>query len=197
MLRIDREPVYDEYIAVASDNAHSSLDVLERARENCAYDAVMSAISIEECERFLKKYPDALQEHSSAVSELRTDILFEEASRSTDEKLISSFIESYPKYARVDELKAYLADLNYSYMEATGVKFVKSSLTMKKGETTVAKVKLGPTGCTDTVTFKSSNKNIVIVNKSTGKLRAKAKGKAVITVKTGSGKTAKLKVAVK
>lgn len=88
-------------------------------------------------------------------------------------------------------------DLNYSYMEAVSVKFEKSALTMKKGTTTVAKVKLGPGGCTDTVTFKSSNKKVVIVNKSTGKLRAKAKGKAVITVKTGSGKTAKLKVTVK
>lgn len=88
-------------------------------------------------------------------------------------------------------------DLNYSYMEATSVKFVQSSLTMKKGTTTVAEVKLGPSGCTDTVTFKSSNKKVVTVNKSTGKMRAKAKGKAVITVKTGSGKTAKLKVTVK
>lgn len=88
-------------------------------------------------------------------------------------------------------------DLNYSYMEARSVKFVKSSLTMKKGTTAVAKVKLGPAGCTDTVTFKSSNKKVVAVNQSTGKLRAKAKGKAVITVKTGSGKTAKMKVTVK
>ena len=88
-------------------------------------------------------------------------------------------------------------DLDYSYMEATSVKFVKSALTMKKGTTTVAEVKLGPSGCTDTITFKSSNKKVVTVNKSTGKLRAKAKGKAVITVKTGSGKTAKLKVTVK
>ena len=88
-------------------------------------------------------------------------------------------------------------DLDYSYMEATSVKFVKSSLAMKKGTTTVAEVKLGPSGCTDTVTFKSSNKKVVTVNKSTGKLRAKAKGKAIITVKTGSGKTAKLKVKVK
>lgn len=88
-------------------------------------------------------------------------------------------------------------DLNYSYMEATSVTFTQSTLSMKKGATTVAKVKLGPGGCTDTVTFKSSNKKIVTVNKNTGKLRAKAKGKAVITVKTGSGKTAKLKVTVK
>ena len=88
-------------------------------------------------------------------------------------------------------------DLDYSYMEATSVKFVKSSLTMEKGTTTVAKVKLGPSGCTDSISFKSSNSKVVSVNKKTGKLSAKAKGKAVITVKTGSGKTAKLKVTVK
>lgn len=88
-------------------------------------------------------------------------------------------------------------DLNYSYMEALSVKFAKSSLTMKKGTTAIAKVKLSPGGCTDTVTFKSSNKKVVTVTKSSGKLRAKAKGKAVITVKTGSGKTAKMKVTVK
>lgn len=58
----------------------------------------------------------------------------------------------------------------------------------------VASVKLGPSGCTDTVRFSSSNKKVVVVNKSTGKLRAKAKGKAVITVKTGSGKMAKINV---
>ena len=82
-------------------------------------------------------------------------------------------------------------------MEASGVKFVKSSLSMKKGTTATAKVKLSPDGCTDTVRFSSSNKKVVVVNSSTGKLRAKAKGKAVITVKTGTGKTAKMKVVVK
>ena len=88
-------------------------------------------------------------------------------------------------------------DLNYSYMEASVVKFVKNSLSMKKGTTATAKVKLSPGGCTDTVRFSSSNKKVVVVNSNTGKLRAKAKGKAVITVKTGSGKTAKMKVVVK
>ena len=88
-------------------------------------------------------------------------------------------------------------DLNYSYMEASGVKFVKSSLSMKKGTTATVKVKLSPGGCTDTVRFSSSNKKVVVVNSSTGKLRAKAKGKAVITVKTGSGIIAKMKVVVK
>lgn len=87
-------------------------------------------------------------------------------------------------------------DLNYSYMEATSVKFKTETLTMKKGTTAVASVKLGPSGCTDTLTFTSSNKKVVVVNKTTGKLRAKAKGKATITVTTGSGKKAKMKVSV-
>ena len=46
------------------------------------------------------------------------------------------------------------------------------------------------------LTFTSSNKRVVVVNKTTGKLRAKAKGKATITVTTGSGKKAKMKVSV-
>ncbi|MCI5587430.1 MAG: Ig-like domain-containing protein [Lachnospiraceae bacterium] len=88
-------------------------------------------------------------------------------------------------------------DLNYSYMEATSVKFVKKSITMKKGTTTVAKVKINPSGCTDNLKFSSSNKKIVTVGSSTGKLQAKKKGKAVITVKTGSGKKAAINVTVK
>jgi GH25 family lysozyme M1 (1,4-beta-N-acetylmuramidase) len=88
-------------------------------------------------------------------------------------------------------------DLNYSYMEASSVKFVEKSIQMKKGKTAVAKVKLSPGGCTDSVTFQSSNKKVVTVGKTTGKLRAKSKGKAVIKVTTGSGKSAKITVVVK
>ena len=88
-------------------------------------------------------------------------------------------------------------DLNYSYMEATSVKFTKASLTMKKKTTVQAKIKMGPGGCTDTKIFKSSNPKVVTVNKKTGKLTAKKKGKATITVKTGSGKKATMKVVVK
>lgn len=88
-------------------------------------------------------------------------------------------------------------DLIYSYMEATSVKFTRTSLTMKKKTTAQAKIKMGPGGCTDSKTFKSSNPKVVTVNKKTGKLTAKAKGKATITVTTGSGKKAKMKVVVK
>jgi uncharacterized protein YjdB len=90
-----------------------------------------------------------------------------------------------------------VCDVDLSYMEATSIKFVAKSIQLKKGATTTAKVKLSPGGCTDSVTFTSSKKNVVVVNKTTGKLRAKAKGKAVITAKTGSGKTAKITVTVK
>ena len=88
-------------------------------------------------------------------------------------------------------------DRIYSYMEATSVRFTKTTLTMKKKTTAQAKVKMGPGGCTDTKTFKSSNPKVVMVNKKTGKLTAKKKGKATITVTTGSGKKAKMKVVVK
>ena len=88
-------------------------------------------------------------------------------------------------------------DLIYSYMEATSVEFTRASLTMKKKTTAQAKIKMGPGGCTDSKKFKSSNPKVVTVNRKTGKLMAKAKGKATITVMTGSGEKAKMKVVVK
>lgn len=88
-------------------------------------------------------------------------------------------------------------DLVYSYMEAKSIKFTKTTLTMKKKTTAQAKVKIGPSGCTDSKTFKSSNSKIVAVNKKTGKLTAKKKGKVTITVTTESGKKATMKVVVK
>ena len=105
----------------------------------------------------------------------------------------------YTKEGSVDGAnidKGY-CDRIYSYMEATSVKFTKASLTMKKKTTAQAKIKMGPGGCTDTKIFKSSNPKVVTVNKKTGKLTAKKKGKATITVKTGSGKKATMKVVVK
>ncbi|MDY6280209.1 MAG: Ig-like domain-containing protein, partial [Roseburia faecis] len=88
-------------------------------------------------------------------------------------------------------------DLVYSYMEATSIKFTKPTLTMKKNTTAQATVKMGPNGCTDRKSFTSSNPKVVAVNKKTGKLTAKKVGKATITVTTGSGRKAKMKVVVK
>ena len=65
---------------------------------------------------------------------------------------------------------------------------------MKKGQT--VKLKYTITKKTYTiVTFKSSNKKVVSVDKN-GKLKAKKAGMATITVKTANGKTAKCKVTV-
>ena len=88
-------------------------------------------------------------------------------------------------------------DLVYSYMEATSIKFTKPTLTMKKNTTAQATVKIKPNGCTDRKSFTSSNPKVVAVNKKTGKLTAKKAGKATITVTTGSGRKAKMKVVVK
>lgn len=67
-------------------------------------------------------------------------------------------------------------------------------LSMKKGQT--VKLKYTITKKTYTiVTFKSSNKKVVSVDKN-GKLKAKKAGMATITVKTANGKTAKCKVTV-
>lgn len=49
----------------------------------------------------------------------------------------------------------------------------------------------------DRKSFTSSNPKVVAVNKKTGKLTAKKAGKATITVTTGSGRKAKMKVVVK
>lgn len=72
---------------------------------------------------------------------------------------------------------------------------VASKLTMKKGDSLVLKPILKPTNSTQGITFKSSNKKIVTVS-AKGKLVAKKKGTATITVKSGS-KSVKCKVTVK
>lgn len=74
-----------------------------------------------------------------------------------------------------------------------GITNVKSSLVMKKG----AKVQLQPKvyGTTSKVTYKSSNKKVAYVSKK-GKITAKKKGKATITITAGNY-TYKCKVQVK
>lgn len=72
---------------------------------------------------------------------------------------------------------------------------VAKKLTLKKGKSFVLKPILTPINSTQAITFKSSNKKIVTVS-AKGKLVAKKKGTATITVKSGS-KTAKCKVTVK
>ena len=70
---------------------------------------------------------------------------------------------------------------------ATRVKLNKTSLTLKKGKSFQLKATVTPQKTTDKVTYKTSNKKIVTVT-SKGKLVAKKKGKATITVTVGKKK---------
>ena len=81
-------------------------------------------------------------------------------------------------------------------VKATKVKLNKKKLTLKKNKTYKLKATIKPAKSTDKLTWKTSNKKVVKVYQ-TGKIKAKKKGKAIITVKTTSGKKAKCIVKVK
>lgn len=70
---------------------------------------------------------------------------------------------------------------------AVYVKLNRTSLTLKRGRTFQLRTTVTPRNTTDTVTYKTSNKNIVSVT-SKGKLVAKKKGRATITVTVGRKK---------
>ena len=70
----------------------------------------------------------------------------------------------------------------------------RKSLTLKKGKTYTLKVTVSPEYSQDKVTYKSSNKTIATVN-SKGRITAKKKGTAKITIQSGKKKvTCKVKV---
>lgn len=69
-------------------------------------------------------------------------------------------------------------------------------VTLKKGKTLMLNVKRTPITATEKISFETSDKKIVTVNKN-GKITAKKKGKADITVKTANGKKAVVKVTVR
>lgn len=71
-----------------------------------------------------------------------------------------------------------------------------SKLSLAKGTTRKLVVTRNPITATDKITYKSSNKKIAAVS-SSGKVKAKKKGKARITVKTSNGKSYKVKITVK
>lgn len=77
----------------------------------------------------------------------------------------------------------------------TSIKLNKSSVTLKKGETSQLTATVSPTDATDkTVTYSTSNSKVAKVS-SNGKITAKGGGTATITAKAG-GKTATCKVTV-
>ncbi len=94
------------------------------------------------------------------------------------------------------------ATLNGAYDEveinvcipATKVEFSQSEITVKMGEAILPEVNFYPDNMTDTFTFESSNEDAVRAEGD--ELVAVSGGEATITIKTGSGKTDKLKVFV-
>lgn len=77
----------------------------------------------------------------------------------------------------------------------TSIKLNKSSVTLKKGETSQLTATVSPGDATDkTVTYSTSNSKVATVS-SSGKITAKGGGTATITAKAG-GKTATCKVTV-
>ena len=72
-------------------------------------------------------------------------------------------------------------------ISTTKLKINKKSLTLKKGKTYTLKTSVTPKNSQDKLTFKSSNKKVATVS-SKGKITAKKKGTAKITVQSGAKK---------
>lgn len=72
-------------------------------------------------------------------------------------------------------------------ISTTKMKINKKSLTLKKGKTYTLKTSVTPKNSQDKLTFKSSNKKVATVS-SKGKITAKKKGTAKITVQSGAKK---------
>ena len=82
-----------------------------------------------------------------------------------------------------------------SAVATTGISGLSKTLTLKKGKSTTLKPVIAPITSTDKVAYQSSNKKVATVT-AKGKVTARKKGNAVITVKSGK-KTVKCKVFVK
>lgn len=92
---------------------------------------------------------------------------------------------SYKEYGAPDPVE----------IPATKLTVASKKLYLKKGDSYKISYILTPLNSSDDVTFTSSNKKIATVS-STGKIKAKGKGTAKITVKTSSGKSIVIKVNV-
>lgn len=84
---------------------------------------------------------------------------------------------------------------------AKSISVDQSAVSVKKGDTVELNVTaMSPAGCNDTITWTSGNKNVAAVQASAdGKsavVTGSKKGTATITVKTGSGKSQRIKITV-
>lgn len=80
--------------------------------------------------------------------------------------------------------KKYVVKVKVVAPAVKSIKNIPAKKTLRKGKTYQLKPKLTPTGCSTKVTFKSSNKKVASVTAS-GKIKAKEKGTAKITVTAG------------
>jgi Bacterial surface proteins containing Ig-like domains len=79
---------------------------------------------------------------------------------------------------------------------ATSVTMQDKAVTMVPGETKMVNVVLAPANSTDGMTWSTDNNAVATVDKNSGKITARATGKAYITVMTASGKTATVEITV-
>lgn len=82
------------------------------------------------------------------------------------------------------------------YAQISTLSFKNSNVSIVKGRKKSLQVIYNPTYAVDTLTFSSSNNKVATVNKK-GVVTAKRAGKAIITVKSSKGKTAKCNIIVK
>ncbi len=87
-------------------------------------------------------------------------------------------------------------DLNFSYFEAESIEYEADVITLKVKEKYKPAYNIVPFGCTEHISFKSSDKTIATVSKK-GKIKAKKTGTAVVTVITESGVQDSIKIKVK
>lgn len=90
---------------------------------------------------------------------------------------------------------SYTVHVKSASIPAKKVTLNKTTATLNKGKTLTVKATMKPKNSTDTLTWTSSNKKVATV--TAGKIKAVGKGTAKITVKTTSGKTAKITITVK
>lgn len=81
-------------------------------------------------------------------------------------------------------------------VKTASIKADVKKLTLKKGGSYQLQVTRKPVTALDKITYKSSKKSVAVVSNK-GKIRAKKRGKAVITIRTANGKRFIVKVTVK
>lgn len=105
-----------------------------------------------------------------------------------DKKLFSSESEKNKADKKVEKQKKKIV--------TSKLKFVKKSISIKRGKTTKLKYIRKPINAQDILIWKSSNPKVVKIMKN-GKIKGLKRGRAIITVRTITGKRSKIIVKVK